>query len=249
MKVCTSLGVSPEKSPTMTLSPSKFPDLRVLLPLTLAARTNLIPLTAIGYESWRKRALSMLSGRSFPLEEELELLIQSVQPVQGSTVLDLGTSTGLYARALLGAGARKAYALDLSPAMLQVAIEKSRDLADFEPLLARAEAIPLSSETIDAVVVGGTWNEFPDPGTVVQEMYRVLKPGGRIFLMFTHRSSSPLQRLFEFAGLQFPTLEAIQSQLGKGFTLKAWRENSVGFVTGTKVRTDNYPHSDANRRP
>ncbi|GIW37293.1 MAG: hypothetical protein KatS3mg073_1438 [Meiothermus sp.] len=110
-----------------------FPDQRQPAPLTLAARTNLWPLTALGYEIWRKRALSLLSGRHFPLEEEFDLMRQRVGPVEGRVFLDLGTSTGLYARALLEAGAARVYALDLSPAMLKVACRRPADMRVWFP--------------------------------------------------------------------------------------------------------------------
>lgn len=215
-----------------------IPDQRQPAPLTLAARTNLWPLTALGYEIWRKRALSLLSGRYFPLEEEFKLMQQRIGPVEGRVFLDLGTSTGLYARALLEAGADKVYALDLSPAMLKVALQKARGCAGFVPLLARAEAIPLPEAAVDGVVVGGSWNEFPHPQEVLNEMYRVLKPGGRLWIMFSHRTDSPLQRVLEWTGLRFPTLDELMDLLTKkGFRVDGWRERSVGFVTGTKVTT------------
>ncbi len=216
-----------------------FVDERKHLPITLAARTNLMPLTAMGYEIWRKRALSLLSGRPFPLSEELDLLVTSVQPVDGSHFLDLGTSTGLYARALLDVGATRVYALDLSPAMLKVALHKASGYAGFVPLLARAEAIPLPPASVDGVVVGGSWNEFPNPQAVVDEVYRVLKPGGRLWIMFSHRSESPVQRVLEWTGLRFPTLPELMGSLSKsGFKVDGWREGSVGFVVGTKVTTE-----------
>lgn len=192
--------------------------------------------------------------------------------------MDLGTSTGLYSRALLLAGAEKVYALDFSPAMLSVARRKvdlkelpvgwggsgkeagtiatpsgepsSRLSGDglltpekvqklyggFTPLLARAEDIPLPDGSVDGVVVGGSWNEFPDPVQVVQEMYRVLRPGGRVFLMLSLRSGGPLQRVLGCSGLRFPTLKEVQGQLeGAGLRTQGWREGLVGFVTGTKV--------------
>ncbi len=221
-----------------------FPDQRTRAPLTLAVRTNLLPLTAIGYEAWRKRALSILSGRPFPLKEELQLLIDAVQPVPGSVFLDLGTSTGLYARALLEAGAAQVYALDLSPAMLKVALRKARGYAGFVPLLARAESIPLPKASMDGVVVGGSWNEFPSPQAVVDEVYRVLKPGGRLWIMFSHRSDSPIQRVLRWTGLRFPALPELMDSVSKGgFKVDGWREGSVGFVTGTKVTTDRQGHS------
>ena len=187
---------------------------------TIAARSNLVPLTALGYELWRKKALTLLSGRPFPLDEEYRLFLNSVQPVAGSQFIDLGTSTGLYSRALLLAGAEKVYALDFSAPMLKVAVRKvergelpvgwgessrgaeeqgSRGETDkdqdfvvsplplrssapllpnsaavqelykgFTPLLARAEAIPLPDSSLDGAVVGGSWNEFPQPELVVQ---------------------------------------------------------------------------------
>lgn len=221
-----------------------FRDQRHKAPLTLAARTNLWPLTALGYEAWRQRALTLLSGRPFPLDEELSLMLKRVQPVAGRVFLDLGTSTGLYARALLEAGAARVYALDLSPAMLRVALQKARGRDGFVPLLARAEAIPLPETSVDGVVVGGSWNEFPDPEQVIHELYRVLKPDGRLWVMFSHRSQSPLQRLLEGAGLRFPILSELMDLLTKsGFKVDGWRERSVGFVAGTKVTTQGSVHS------
>jgi 2-polyprenyl-6-hydroxyphenyl methylase/3-demethylubiquinone-9 3-methyltransferase len=221
-----------------------FPDQRQTAPFTLAARTNLWPLTARGYEIWRKRALTLLSGRPFPLEEEFSLMLQSVQPVAGRDFLDLGTSTGLYARALLEAGAARVFALDLSPAMLKVALQKAGGHAGFVPLLARAEAIPLPEASVDGVVVGGSWNEFPNPQQVVHQMYRVLKPGGRLWIMFSHHSPGPLQRVLEWAGLRFPTLPELMDSLSKsGFKVDGWREGSAGFVIGTKVTMQGSVHS------
>lgn len=213
-----------------------FTDWRGSLSLTLAARSNLVPLTALGYELWRRRALSLLAGRPFPLQEELALMLEAVRPVQDSVFLDLGTATGLYARALLAAGAASVYGLDLSPHMLAEAVRKMPDQAGFIPLLARAEAIPLADESVDGVVVGGSWNEFPDPGPVIAEITRVLGPRGRIWIMFTHLSSSPVQPLLMRAGLRFPTMEGLQERLqSAGFKTSGWREKSVGFVVGTKV--------------
>ncbi|WP_233498305.1 class I SAM-dependent methyltransferase [Meiothermus sp. QL-1] len=203
---------------------------------SLAAWVNRSSLTAWGYELWRVRALSLLSGRPFPLEEELALMRQAVAPVEGGLFLDLGCATGLYARALLAAGAARVYALDCSPAMLRVAHHKARSYAGFVPLLACAEAIPLPDEALDGVVVGGSWNEFEEPGKVVQEMYRVLRPGGRLWVMFAHRSEGPLQRFLERTGLRFPTLSGLLEQLGEGgFRVEGRRERLVGFVAGTKV--------------
>lgn len=220
-------------NPTMS---EPIPDQRKRLPMTLAARSNLLAPTAWGYELWRARALSQLSGRRFPLAEEFTRMIEAVQPVQGGIFLDLGTSTGLYARALLGAGATKVYGLDLSPAMLREAVRRSRGLEGFSPLLARAEAIPLPADSLDGVVVGGSWNEFRDPEAVAKEMRRTLKPGGRVWIMFTHRSDSLVQRALERTGLRFPMVGELTALLERyDFRVRGWNEKSAGFVAGTMI--------------
>jgi len=163
---------------------------------------------------------------------------ERLEPVRGGVFLDLGTATGLYARALLRAGAARVYALDLSPAMLRVARRRAQGLEGFVPLLARAEALPLCAASLDGVAVGGSWNEFAEPAAVALEVARVLRPGGRLWLVFTHRSGSPLQRAFGQAGLRFPRLEDLLALLAPlGFALEGWREGSVGFVAGTKLPT------------
>lgn len=171
-----------------------------------------------------------------------------LEPVEGGAFLDLGTSTGLYARALLEAGAARVYALDLSLAMLRVAGRRARGLRGFVPLLARAEALPLRPASLDGVAVGGSWNEFAEPEAVAREVARVLRPGGRLWLMFTHRSHSPLQRLFERVGLRFPRLEDLLALFGSlGFVLEGWREGSVGFVAGAKLPTGKQRHAERQR--
>jgi SAM-dependent methyltransferase len=41
-------------------------------------------------------------------------------------------------------------------------------------------ALPLDSASIDVACVCGLLDEVPDPGPVIEEIYRVLKPGGKI---------------------------------------------------------------------
>ncbi|PZA08995.1 class I SAM-dependent methyltransferase [Meiothermus sp. PNK-Is4] len=204
--------------------------------LSLAVATNLLPPVAWGYELWRARALTLLSGRRFPLEEEFAQLVAALEPVRGGVFADLGTSTGLYARALLCRGAARVYAVDLSSAMLRVAVRKARGLPGFVPMRAWAESLPLPPQSCDGVAVGGSWNEFPQPERVAAEMARVLKPGGRYFVMFAHAGQSPLQRLLELSGLRFSSSAEVQAILEKfGLRGRAWREGGVGFVSGAKV--------------
>lgn len=102
----------------------------------------------------------------------------------GETVLDLGSGAGL--DVLLSAGRvgqyGKAYGLDMTDEMLLVAnANKAKaGAANVEFLKGHIEAIPLSSASVDVVISNCVINLSADKDRVFQEIYRVLKPGGRV---------------------------------------------------------------------
>ncbi len=102
----------------------------------------------------------------------------------GETVLDLGSGAGL--DVLLSArrvGPRgKAYGLDMTDEMLAAAEENCRasGLDNVEFLKGYIEDIPLPPATVDVVVSNCVINLSVDKAAAFGEMYRVLRPGGRI---------------------------------------------------------------------
>jgi SAM-dependent methyltransferase len=101
----------------------------------------------------------------------------------GETVLDLGCGAGLdlFLYALKVGAAGKLYGLDLSPFMLDKARSNlaAVGVANIEWLLAPADDIPLPDDSVDLVTANGIYNLSPDKDAVMQEVARVLKPGGR----------------------------------------------------------------------
>lgn len=102
----------------------------------------------------------------------------------GETVLDLGSGAGL--DAFLAGGevgpAGKVFGLDMTDAMILTA-ESNRihwGLQNVEFLKGFIEDIPLPDGSVDVVVSNCVINLSPDKETVFREIYRVLKPGGRI---------------------------------------------------------------------
>mgnify|MGYP006280060379 CR=1 FL=1 len=102
----------------------------------------------------------------------------------GDTVLDVGAGAGndsLIAADLVGPGGR-VIALDLTAAMTR----KLRDAADrmgadrVDVLQGSAECLPLADECIDVITSNGMLNLVPDKRAAVREMFRVLRPGGRV---------------------------------------------------------------------
>jgi len=109
-------------------------------------------------------------------------LLAKLQP--GETVLDLGSGGGidvlLSARRVGPTG--KAFGLDMTDEMLALAEENKlmSGLANVEFLKGEIENIPLPDERVDVIVSNCVINLSGDKDRVLQEAFRVLKPGGRL---------------------------------------------------------------------
>ena len=107
--------------------------------------------------------------------------LAKLQP--GEIVLDLGSGGGidvlLSARRVAPNG--KAYGLDMTDDMLALARENQQKagLTNVEFLKGEIENIPLPQNTVDVVISNCVINLSANKDRVLQEAFRVLKPGGR----------------------------------------------------------------------
>lgn len=185
----------------------------------LAQRSNFWPLTAALYEPlWRGRSLSLLTRGSFSTGRELELMLAWLKPQPGEHILDAAASAGLYARTLLrNTPELDVHALDFSLVFLKKAqVYAKRD--GVQPTLVEADvrALPYRDAVFDALVCGGSLNEFTDLPGALAEFGRVLKPGGRMWLMYLTRAEGWPGRfgqgLARLSGLRFVRPEALEAQ-------------------------------------
>ena len=101
----------------------------------------------------------------------------------GEVVLDLGSGGGidvlLSAKRVGPTG--KAYGLDMTDEMLALARENQRKsgLLNVEFLKGEIENIPLPDNSVDVIISNCVINLSGDKDRVLQEAFRVLKPGGR----------------------------------------------------------------------
>ncbi|MEL7028613.1 MAG: arsenite methyltransferase, partial [Pseudomonadota bacterium] len=102
----------------------------------------------------------------------------------GETVLDLGCGGGLdvfLGAKAVGPGGR-AIGIDMTEDMIALAranAEKAgHDNVEFH--LSEIERMPLESDTVDCIVSNCVINLCPDKPSAFSEMFRVLKPGGRL---------------------------------------------------------------------
>jgi SAM-dependent methyltransferase len=101
----------------------------------------------------------------------------------GETVLDLGSGGGidvLLSAKRVGPNG-KAYGLDMTDEMLALARENQRQsgASNVEFLKGEMESIPLPDNSVDVIISNCVINLSGDKDRVLQEAYRVLKPGGR----------------------------------------------------------------------
>jgi len=110
---------------------------------------------------------------------------------RGSTIVDLGTGPGLLSIELGKLLPQaKIIGVDVSSGMLQIARENADEagMSNFETRLGRAEEMPVESDSADLVVTQSSLHEWEDPQKGLSEVFRVLKPGGRLILKDYNRA-------------------------------------------------------------
>ena len=101
----------------------------------------------------------------------------------GETVLDLGSGAGLDAiiASWCVGPSGKVIGVDLNPAMcLKAQAHAAATGARMECQVGRMEDIPVPSASVDVVISNGVINLSFRKRRVVEEIFRVLRPGGRI---------------------------------------------------------------------
>ncbi|BCQ10295.1 putative methyltransferase [Mycobacterium heckeshornense] len=128
--------------------------------------------------SFGSEAAAYERGRPSYPPEAIDWLL----PTGAHDVLDLGAGTGKLTTRLVERGL-DVVAVDPIPEMLDV-LRKS--LPDTPALLGTAEEIPLPDNSVDAVLVAQAWHWF-EPARAIPEVIRVLRPGGRLGLVWNTR--------------------------------------------------------------
>ena len=154
---------------------------------TIADRYDLITrLLSFGLDARWKRRLVALAA---------------VQP--GEDALDLASGTGDVARLIARRGGR-AIGLDLTRRMIEIARDKPppRGAPPLCWLVADMGALPLPAGAVSLVTTSYGLRNVPDLDQAIDEIVRVLTPGGRLLSLDFNRPESPLVRGAYLAYLQ-----------------------------------------------
>ncbi|MFJ4689188.1 class I SAM-dependent methyltransferase [Streptomyces sp. NPDC088789] len=147
------------------------------------------------YDDWE--------GTPWMAHAEAWIVPWMVGHVRGGIAVDLGTGTGRIAQALAETGSVEVIAVDRSRLMLQATLAKTKGL----PVLAlRADAadLPILDATVDAVTCSGVLHHIEDPRRAINEVARVLRPGGLFVIRepnadYPAKWFAPLERMAKTA--------------------------------------------------
>jgi len=105
---------------------------------------------------------------------------------KGDVILDIGCGAGVdtILAAMMAGPTGKAVGIDIVPEMLQRA-KSNLDMTDLKNVTfkrASGEDLPFADAEFDVVISNGAINLIPDKASLLEDIMRVLKPGGRLML-------------------------------------------------------------------
>lgn len=119
------------------------------------------------------------------------------EPHVGETVVDLGSGSGLdsFLAARQVGPTGNVIGVDMTEAMIEKARSNAEtlELRNVQFVQSGIEALPLSDESADMAITNGVFNLCPEKPKVLAEVFRLLRPGGRLQMadIFLHDDVTP----------------------------------------------------------
>jgi SAM-dependent methyltransferase len=157
--------------------------------------------------------------------ERLRWMIGMLDPQPGERIADLGCGTGDALAMIAGQLEADLIGIDSSAGALQAAARTLHELPGRSWLLVRADlsrSIPLAEASVKRALCHNVLEFLADPGAFVNEVHRVLKPGGRFVL--SHSDFDTLVFASEDLGLTRRLIRAYCD------TQQAWMDSVDGTI-------------------
>lgn len=135
------------------------------------------------YAQWRERRIN----QEYYQQDRLNLLERTVGPIAGLRILDLGAGMGGFAVAATLQGATVTACEYHQPYGPIIALRADRHNRSLAICHAAGEALPFPPASFDVVVCWDVLEHVQSPRQVVQEIARVLLPGGCALLTVINR--------------------------------------------------------------
>lgn len=132
--------------------------------------------TSFEYATWSRCAPGYEDGFAVLTREAVDELLAAAGIRNGHRVLDIGTGTGVVAKAAHDRGSL-VQGIDFSERMVE---EARRRVPGVKFELGSAESLAFEDQTFDVVVANGVLHHLAEPDRALAEANRVLVPSGRI---------------------------------------------------------------------
>src|SRR5947207_10920282 len=140
-------------------------------------------------EGFGRAAAAYERGRPDYPQAAIGWMVDQLGITPVSTVVDLGAGTGKFSRMMRSTGAR---VIAIEP-VAAMRIELTRAAPDVEVLDGTAEAISCADASVDVVTAAQAFHWFAGPAAL-NEIHRVLRPGGGLGLIWNRRDKrDPMQ--------------------------------------------------------
>ncbi len=143
-------------------------------------------------ESFTTQAAAFAANPWVSDEERIRRLVSAAHLTGNERVLDIATGPGYIAEAFAGV-AREVVGIDLTDAMLAIAIErtKQRGVSNVSFRAGDAEKLPFENEQFDVVVCRLALHHVREPLQVLREMTRVCRVGETVLVEDIYASEHP----------------------------------------------------------
>lgn len=164
-------------------------------------------------------------------------LIRMLKKSAPEKVLDIACGTADLSIAAAKKGINEVVGADISPGMLLVGNDKIRRLNldnKIELIESSAEELPFDDNSFDAVTIAFGVRNFANLHKGLEQSLRVLKPGGKIFILeFTQPKSFPIKQLYSLYSFSImPFIGKLISKDRKAY--KYLPETAAKFPSGNK---------------
>ena len=156
-----------------------------MAPWRKAGECSVSPIHTAALEGFSQEAQAYARGRPGYPDALVPWLRGQLQLGPGKAAVDLGAGTGKFTRLMLRTGAT-VVAVEPIEAMRAQLVE---NLSDVTVISGAAESMPLGAESVDAVVCAQAFHWFASH-EALEEIHRVLVPGGSLGLVWNVRDES-----------------------------------------------------------
>ena len=110
--------------------------------------------------------------------------IDLLKEIQGKTILDIGAGSGGKTTFYALNGARRVTGIDMEEGFITQArgFASSKNVKNTDFIVANAEEMPFQDASFDMCVMNDVFEHLSKPEVVLQEVNRVLKPHGKVFI-------------------------------------------------------------------